>query len=51
MNAGELKRLLARAGATFENHRGGGGHLTVWPGDRTSECRCMVPARIWVLGW
>ncbi|MEQ8815710.1 MAG: type II toxin-antitoxin system HicA family toxin [Thalassobaculum sp.] len=37
MNASELKRLLARAGATFEAHRGGSGHLTVRLGDRTSQ--------------
>jgi mRNA interferase HicA len=29
MNAAELKRLLAKHGATFETHRGGSGHLTV----------------------
>lgn len=37
MNAKELKRLLARAGATFETHQGGSGHLTVRLGDRTSQ--------------
>lgn len=29
MNASELKRLLKAKGCTFENHRGGSGHLTV----------------------
>lgn len=37
MNAKELRKLLARAGATFETHRGGSGHLTVRLGDRTSQ--------------
>ena len=29
VNASELKRLLAKQGCTFENHKGGSGHLTV----------------------
>jgi mRNA interferase HicA len=37
MNAQELKRWLARQGATFETHKGGSGHLTVRLGDRTSQ--------------
>ena len=37
MNAQELKRLLKKSGCTFENHRGGSGHLTVRRGDRTSQ--------------
>ena len=37
MNAQELKKLLARHGCTFENHRGGSGHLTVRRGDRTTQ--------------
>lgn len=37
MNARELKRLLAQAGATFETHRGGSGHLLVRLGGRTSQ--------------
>jgi mRNA interferase HicA len=37
MNAQELKKLLAKQGCTFENHRGGSGHLTVRRGDRTSQ--------------
>lgn len=37
MNAGEPKRWLAKQGCTFENHRGGSGHLTVRRGDKTSQ--------------
>jgi mRNA interferase HicA len=37
MNAQELKKHLAGKGCTFENHRGGSGHLTVPRGDRTSQ--------------
>jgi mRNA interferase HicA len=37
MNAQELKRLLAKHGCTFENHRGGSGHLTVRRGKRVSQ--------------
>jgi mRNA interferase HicA len=37
MNAGELRRWLARQGCTFEAHKGGSGHLTVRLGDRTSQ--------------
>lgn len=37
MNAQELKRWLAKQGATFETHRGGSGHLTVRLGNRTSQ--------------
>lgn len=37
MNARELKRWLSKQGCTFENHRGGSGHLTVRLGDRTSQ--------------
>lgn len=37
MNAGELKRWLARHGCTFETHRGGSGHVTVRLGDRTTQ--------------
>lgn len=29
MNAKELRKLLAKHGATFETHRGGSGHVTV----------------------
>ncbi len=37
MNANELKRWLAKLGATFETHRGGSGHLKVRLGDKTSQ--------------
>ena len=37
MNAKELRKLLKRGGCTFENHRGGSGHLTVRRGNRTSQ--------------
>jgi mRNA interferase HicA len=34
MNSSELEKLLKRHGCTFDNHRGGGGHITVRRGDR-----------------
>ena len=37
MNAGELRHWLAARGCTFENHKGGSGHLTVRRGDLTSQ--------------
>jgi mRNA interferase HicA len=37
MKSSELKKLLAAKGCTFENHRGGSGHLTVRLGSRTSQ--------------
>jgi mRNA interferase HicA len=37
MNSGELRRFLAKQGATFETHRGGSGHLTVRLGEHTSQ--------------
>lgn len=37
MNAGELKRLLAKQGCIFESHKGGSGHLTVVYGERKSQ--------------
>ena len=37
MYSGELKRFLAKQGATFESHKGGSGHLTVRLGERTSQ--------------
>ena len=37
MNAGELKRWLAKRGCIFETHKGGSGHLTVRRGDKTSQ--------------
>ena len=37
MNAKELQRFLAKNGCSFESHRGGGRHLTVRRGNRTSQ--------------
>jgi mRNA interferase HicA len=37
MNAQELKKILARRGCTFENHKGGSGHLTVRRGNRVAQ--------------
>ena len=37
MNAQELKKLLAKQGCSFENHKGGSGHLTVRRGDRVAQ--------------
>lgn len=37
MNSAELKRFLGKNGCTFENHKGGSGHMTVRRGDRTSQ--------------
>jgi mRNA interferase HicA len=37
VNASELKRLLARQGCIFENHKGGSGHLTVIYRGRKSQ--------------
>lgn len=37
MNASELRRLLKKQGCTFENHRGGSGHVTVRRGNRKSQ--------------
>lgn len=37
MNAAELKRFLQDKGCTFENHRGGSGHLTVRRGTRKTQ--------------
>lgn len=37
MNSKELQRLLAAKGCTFENHRGGSGHLTVRRGARKTQ--------------
>ncbi|KQP53544.1 type II toxin-antitoxin system HicA family toxin [Methylobacterium sp. Leaf106] len=37
MNANELRKLLASKGCTFENHKGGSGHLTVRRGDKVSQ--------------
>lgn len=37
MNSAELRRFLASQGCTFENHKGGSGHVTVRRGDRKSQ--------------
>jgi len=37
MNAQELKKMLAKAGCTFEAHKGGSGHLTVRRGNRKAQ--------------
>jgi mRNA interferase HicA len=37
MNGNELKRWLAKQGATFETHKGGSGHLKIRLGDKTSQ--------------
>lgn len=37
MNANQLKRHLAKLGCTFENHRGGSGHLTVYHDGKKSQ--------------
>lgn len=37
MTSSEFKRWLSRRGCTFENHRGGSGHLTVRRGDLVSQ--------------
>jgi mRNA interferase HicA len=37
MNAKELKRYLARLGCTFQNHRGGSGHQTVYLNGKKSQ--------------
>ena len=34
MNTNELRKLLASKGCTFENRKGGSGHITVRLGDR-----------------
>lgn len=45
MNAGELRRWLAKQGCTFETHRGGSGHVTVRLGDRTTQLPMHGAAR------
>ena len=37
MNSQELKRWLKKQGCTFENHKGGSGHLTVSLGDKRTQ--------------
>jgi mRNA interferase HicA len=33
----ELHRWLAKQGCTFETHKGGSGHITVWRGDKSTQ--------------
>lgn len=37
MNSQELKRWLAKQGATFASHSGGSGHVTVYLNGRKTE--------------
>ena len=37
MNSGELRRWLRKQGCTFQNHKGGSGHITVRRGDYTTQ--------------
>ncbi|HEX5321696.1 MAG TPA: type II toxin-antitoxin system HicA family toxin [Stellaceae bacterium] len=37
MTAAELRRWLARQGCTFENHKGGSGHVSVTLGDKETQ--------------
>ena len=37
MTSSQLRRWLRRQGCSFEQHRGGSGHLTVGLGDKTSQ--------------
>lgn len=37
MNSSEMKRWLAKQGASFETHKGGSGHLTVTLNGKTSQ--------------
>jgi mRNA interferase HicA len=37
MNARELQRWLAKQGCTFENHRGGSGHVTIYHDGKKSQ--------------
>ena len=37
MNSSELKRMLTKNGCTFETHKGGSGHLTVYRGALISQ--------------
>lgn len=37
MNSAELKKWLAQRGCSFENHKGGSGHLTVHLNGRKSQ--------------
>ncbi len=37
MNASELRRWLKKQGCTFETHKSGSGHVTVYYNDRKSQ--------------
>ncbi|AYG59678.1 type II toxin-antitoxin system HicA family toxin [Rhizobium jaguaris] len=37
MNASEFRRWLAKQGCTFENHRGGSGHVTIYRDGKKSQ--------------
>lgn len=37
MTSNQFRRWLRRQGCSFEQHRGGSGHLTVRLGDKTSQ--------------
>ncbi|MCP4329989.1 MAG: type II toxin-antitoxin system HicA family toxin [Alphaproteobacteria bacterium] len=37
MNAREFRRWLRKQGCTFQNHRGGSGHVTVYRGDGKAQ--------------
>lgn len=37
MNAKELRKWLAGQGCTFENHKGGSGHVTVKRGEHVTQ--------------
>ena len=37
MTSNELRRWLRARGCTFQTHRGGGSHVTVRLGDRTTQ--------------
>lgn len=37
MKSSELKRWLRKQGCSFQNHKGGSGHLTVRLGERVSQ--------------
>jgi hypothetical protein len=45
MNSKELKRYLAKLGATFEPHKGGSGHVTVKLNGKRHSFPCTEPAR------
>lgn len=37
MNAREFQRYLKKLGCTFENHRGGSGHITIYYNGKKSQ--------------